>query len=114
MVRCALVLVAFLASCVPALAGGAADADAGIARLKAGEAATAIELFTRAIQSKELSSDALALTYHHRGMAFHREGQAGRAILDYTTALWNDDLPKEFRPRTLNNRGISFELINDF
>jgi tetratricopeptide (TPR) repeat protein len=114
MVRVALVLVGMLLCCVPALAGGVADADAGVARLSAGDAAAAVELFTRAIQSKELSPEGLALTYHHRGMAFHKEGQAGRAILDYTTALWNEDLPKEFRPRTLNNRGLSFEAISDF
>jgi len=114
MVRVALVLVSFLLCGMPAWAGGVADADAGIARLNAGDAGAAVELFTRAIQSKELSPERLALTYHHRGMAFHREGQAGRAILDYTTALWNENLPKEFRPRTLNNRGLAFESINDF
>lgn len=114
MARVALILVGLLLFCVPAQAGGVADADAGVARLNAGDAATAVELFTRAIQSKELNPSALALTYHHRGMAFFREGQAGRAILDYTTALWSDDLPKEFRPRTLNNRGLAFEAINDF
>lgn len=114
MVRWLLVLVAISVCCVPVQAGGVADADAGIARLTAGDANAAIELFTRAIQSKELSAEGAALTYYHRGMAFQREGQAGRAILDYTTALWNEDLPKEFRPRTLNNRGLSFELINDF
>lgn len=114
MARVALILVGFLLFCVPAQAGGVADADAGVARLNAGDAAAAVELFTRAIQSKELTPASLALTYHHRGMAFFREGQAGRAILDYTTALWNDDLPKEFRPRTLNNRGLAFEAINDF
>ena len=114
MLRVALVLVSIAFSCVVARAGGLADADAGVARLNAGDAAAAAELFTRAIQSKELSPEGLALTYHHRGMAFYREGQTGRAILDYSTALWNDDLPKEFRPRTLNNRGLAFEAINDF
>jgi tetratricopeptide (TPR) repeat protein len=114
MVRVALVLVSIALWVAPAWAGGVADADAGIARLNAGDAGAAVELFTRAIQSKELSPERLALTYHHRGMAFHQEGQAGRAILDYTTALWNENLPKEFRPRTLNNRGLSFESINDF
>lgn len=114
MLRVALVLVSIAFSCVVARAGGLADADAGVARLNAGDAAAAAELFTRAIQSKELSPEGLALTYHHRGMAFYREGQTGRAILDYSTALWNDDLPKEFRPRTLNNRGLAFETIGDF
>lgn len=114
MVRVALVLVSLLLCGSPAWAGGVADADAGVTRLNAGDPAAAIELFTRAIQSGELTPERLALTYHHRGMAFHREGQAGRAILDYTTALWNKNLPRNFRPRALNNRGLSFESINDF
>jgi tetratricopeptide (TPR) repeat protein len=115
MVRVALVLAGFLlCASTAAWAGGVADADAGLARLNAGDAPAAVELFTRAIQSKELSPERLALTYHHRGMAFHREGQSGRAILDYTTALWNQNLPRGFKPRTLNNRGLAFESINDF
>jgi len=115
MVRVALVLVGFLlCASTAAWAGGVADADAGLARLNAGDAPAAVELFTRAIQSKELSPERLALTYHHRGMAFHREGQSGRAILDYTTALWSKNLPRGFKPRTLNNRGLAFESINDF
>jgi Tfp pilus assembly protein PilF len=114
MLRVALVLVSIMVSSVTAHAGGVADADAGIARLNAGDPATAIALFTRAIQSKELSGEAQALTYYHRGMAFYREGRAGHAILDYSTALWAEDLPRAFRPRTLNNRGLAFEAINDF
>ncbi len=114
MLRCALVLVGIFLSCVPALAGGVADADAGVARLAAGDGSAAVELFTRAIQSKELSPAGVALTYHHRGMAFHKEGQAGRAILDYSTALWNRNLPREFKPRTLNNRGLAYEAIGEF
>ena len=114
MLRVALVLVSLMVSGVPAFAGGLTDADAGITRLNAGDADTAIALFTRAIQSKELGPESLALTYYHRGMAFYRQGQAGRAILDYATALWAEDLPREFRPRTLNNRGLAFEAINDF
>jgi tetratricopeptide (TPR) repeat protein len=103
-----------MVSGVPALAGGSEDAAAGITRLNAGDEEAAIALFTRAIQSKELAPESLALTYYHRGMAFYRQGQAGRAILDYATALWAEDLPREFRPRTLNNRGLAFEAINDF
>ncbi len=114
MLRVALVLVSLMVSGVAAQAGGLTDADAGIARLTAGDPEAAVALFTRAIQSKELSPESLALTYYHRGMAFYREGQAGRAILDYATALWNEDLPREFRPRTLNNRGLAFEAISDF
>lgn len=114
MVRVALVLVSLLLCAQPAFAGGVADADAGVTRLTAGDAAAAEKLFTRAIQSKELSPQRLALTYHHRGMAFQKEGQAVRAILDYTMALWNTNLPKDVKPRTLNNRGYAFEAINDF
>ncbi|MEQ1756470.1 MAG: SPOR domain-containing protein [Micropepsaceae bacterium] len=99
---------------LPVRADGTADADAGVARLEANDPQTAIELFTRAIQSKELSPENLALTYHRRGMAFYMEGEAGRAILDYTIALWHEDLPKDFRPRTLNNRGLAYEAINHY
>jgi tetratricopeptide (TPR) repeat protein len=94
------------------MADGTADADAGIARLDAKDPRTAIELFTRAIQSKDLSQENLALTYHRRGMAFYLQGEAGRAILDYTIALWHEDLPKDYRPKTLNNRGRAYEAIN--
>ena len=62
MVRASLVIVALFVACLPALADGTADADAGIARLDAKDPRTAIELFTRAIQSKDLSQENLALT----------------------------------------------------
>ena len=114
MVRASLVLVISLFWVLPSFADGAADVDAGVARLNASDSRTAIDLFTRAIQSKDLSQDKLALTYHRRGMAFYQQGEAGRAILDYTIALWHEDLPKDFKPRTLNNRGLAFEAINHY
>jgi len=112
MVRAFVIVFLFFVTAANALADGAADADAGVARLEAKDPRTAIELFTRAIQSKQLSQEKLALTYHRRGMAFYMQGEAGRAILDYTIALWHDDLPREFRHRTLNNRGLAFEVLN--
>jgi len=114
MVRLLVLFIVFMLTSAIARADGEADADAGVARLEAQDPRTAIELFTRAIQSKELSQEKLALTYHRRGMAFYMQGEAGRAILDYTIALWNDDLPREFRPRTLNNRGLAFEALNQY
>lgn len=112
MFRASLVLVALFLASLPARADGTADVDAGVARMEANDPQTAIELFTRAIQSKDLPPEVLALTYHRRGLAFYKEGEAGRAILDYTIALWHEDLPKDFRPRTLNNRGLAYEAIN--
>jgi Tfp pilus assembly protein PilF len=114
MVRALLAILLLLLIGAPVRADGAADADAGSARLEANDPQTAIQLFTRAIQSKQLSQESLALTYHKRGMAFYKQGEAGRAILDYTIALWHEDLPKEFRPRTLNNRGLAFEALNHY
>ena len=114
MVRASLVIVALLLAVWPVMADGTADADAGMARLEASDPRTAIDLFTRAIQSKDLSPENMALTYHRRGMAFYMQGEAGRAILDYTIALWHEDLPKDFRPRTLNNRGLAYEAINHY
>ncbi len=113
MLRYCLALVGFLLLTQPVLAGGMADADAGSAKLSTGDAAAAISLFTRAIQSSDLTPEARALTYHHRGVAFHQNGQPGRAILDYTQALWKNGLPREVRPRTLNNRGLAYESLGD-
>ena len=54
MLRAPLALVAILLMSLPAFAGGAADADAGVARMGANDARAAIDLFTRAIQSKDI------------------------------------------------------------
>ena len=97
----------------PVYAGGMADADAGSTKLSAGDAQGAITLFTRALQANDLTTEARALTYHHRGIAFHQNGQPGRAILDYTQALWKNGLPREARPRALNNRGLAYEALGD-
>jgi tetratricopeptide (TPR) repeat protein len=113
MLRYCLALVGLLFAVQPVLAGGMADADAGSAKLSAGNAAGAIVLFTHALQNTDLTAEARALTYHHRGIAFHQNGQPGRAILDYTQALWKNGLPREVRPRTLNNRGLAYESLGD-
>src|SRR6185295_10834374 len=97
----------------PAYAGGMSDAETGSTRLSAGDAAGAIVLFTHALQSPDLTAEARALTYHHRGIAFHQNGQPGRAILDYTQALFKGGLPREARPRALNNRGLAYEALGD-
>ena len=89
MVRALLAFLLLLLIGAPVRADGAADADAGSARLEANDPQTAIQLFTRAIQSKQLSQESLALTYHKRGMAFYKQGEAARAILDYTIPLWH-------------------------
>jgi tetratricopeptide (TPR) repeat protein len=113
MLRYCLALVALLLLIQPAYAGGMTDADAGSTKLSAGDAQGAIALFTRALQANDLTAEARALTYHHRGIAFHQNGQPGRAILDYTQALWKNGLPREARPRTLNNRGLAYEALGD-
>jgi tetratricopeptide (TPR) repeat protein len=97
----------------PSVAGGMSDAETGSTKLSAGDAQGAISLFTRALQSRDLPAEARALTYHHRGIAFHQNGQPGRAILDYTQALWKNGLPREARPRALNNRGLAYEALGD-
>ena len=113
MLRYCLALVALLFFIQPVYAGGMADADAGSTKLSAGDAQGAIALFTRALQANDLTAEARALTYHHRGIAFHQNGQPGRAILDYTQALWKNGLPREARPRALNNRGLAYEALGD-
>src|SRR5262245_12753977 len=107
MLRYCLALVGLILFFQPAYSAAMADAEAGSAKLSAGDAQGAIVLFTRALQGTDLTLEARALTYHHRGIAFHQNGQPGRAILDYTQALWKNGLPREVRPRALNNRGLA-------
>jgi Tfp pilus assembly protein PilF len=97
----------------PARANGVSEADAGARALKNGDLESAIQYFTLAIQSQDLAEDELAITYHHRGIAYQRGGDTARAVLDYTAALQKGGLPGELRPRAYNNRSICFEILGD-
>jgi tetratricopeptide (TPR) repeat protein len=111
-ISCAAVLALTVAA-GPFWAGGRDQANSGIRALEAGRVDDAIHLLTEGIQSEQLPDEALAMAYHHRGIAHQRRGDLARAILDYTNAMQRGILAEEFRPRALNNRAICFELIGD-
>ncbi|MDP6587814.1 MAG: tetratricopeptide repeat protein [Alphaproteobacteria bacterium] len=84
----ALLLLAFIcAGAASARAGGIDDAEAGRSAYSRGDYDLAIENYTRAIRSGELSGENLAAVYTGRGIVYYIESQSERAIADYSEAL---------------------------
>jgi tetratricopeptide (TPR) repeat protein len=85
----AALLLLSLMVCVtsPAWAGGLDDAKAGIAAAAGGDYDKAIGLFTKAIESGELSREILSRVYGNRGNAWVKKGDLDKAIADYTKAI---------------------------
>lgn len=81
----ALVLLAGLG--LPARADPLDDLRAGNGAYERGEYQAAVDAYTLAIISGELSVEALAVTFNNRGVAYGELGDFDRAILDYTEAL---------------------------
>ena len=82
-------------------AGGFEDAEAGFEAQKRGDYDKAIVLFTKAIESGELSVKQLAIIYGGRGNVWCDKGDYDKAISDYTKAI-------EINPQYANayyNRG---------
>ena len=75
------------------LAAGVARADSigevhtGNAAFGEGRYEAAIDAFTRAILAGDLGSDALAITFNNRGVAYSELGDYDHAIQDYAQAL---------------------------
>lgn len=63
------------------------DLRAGNAAYERGEFQAAVDAYTAAIISGQLSVEALAVTFNNRGVAYGELGDFDRAILDYTEAL---------------------------
>jgi Flp pilus assembly protein TadD len=82
----ALTVVAALLSPV-AMADPLDELRAGTSAYKEGKYQEAVDAFTRAIISGQLSVEALAVTFNNRGVAYGELGDFDRAILDYTEAL---------------------------
>jgi tetratricopeptide (TPR) repeat protein len=68
-------------------AGAADDANAGMDALNAGQYAKAIQLFTRAIQSKKLAAADLESAYVERGKAYLGEHNTKLSLADFDRAL---------------------------
>lgn len=61
--------------------------DEGTAARKRGDFDTAIEIWTEAIRSGELSEDNLARAYYNRGIVWLNKGQYDNAIADFTKII---------------------------
>jgi tetratricopeptide (TPR) repeat protein len=102
-------------SATPSLppATAAMDLDAGAKAVGNSQYEVAIQRLTRAIESHALNGEALALAYHHRGIARQKLGFDGMAVLDYTLAIEQDALPKEVLARAYYNRGLAIADAGD-
>jgi tetratricopeptide (TPR) repeat protein len=107
----------------PAWAGGLDDLKAahGIylkaSSGKSGNYDEAIALFTKAIESGELSRDDLKGAYYYRGRAWYGKGDLDKAIADFTKAIAIN--PEDFnayynRGLALANKGAFDKAIADF
>jgi len=105
----ALLLVSLMV-CVtsPAWAGGLEDAIAGFAAAQAGNYDKAIRLFTKAIESGELSREDLSKTYYNRGDAWRKKGDYDKAIADLTKAIESGEFCREDLSKTYCNRGLTW------
>jgi tetratricopeptide (TPR) repeat protein len=75
--------------CITSLgwAGAMDDAKAGIEAFKGRDYDKAIQLFTKAIDSGELSQKNLGIAYYNRGFAWLYKADYDKAIADYTKAI---------------------------
>ena len=89
------------------MATPADDLNAGAAAVEQRQYDLAVQRLTRAIESNTLNDEALALAYHHRGIARQKLGYEGLAIADYSKALEIDALPREVQARSYYNRGLA-------
>ena len=71
----------------PGWAGGFDDAKAGSAAAAGGNYDEAIRLFTKGIESGELSRENLSITYNNRGVSWYAKGDYDKAIADFTKAI---------------------------
>jgi tetratricopeptide (TPR) repeat protein len=94
----------------PTWAGGFDDANAGIKAVKVGEYDKAIRLFTKAIESGELSQDNLSIVYYNRGNAWRKKGNYDKAIADFTKVIEID--PQDVY--AYYDRGYAWEDKGDY
>jgi tetratricopeptide (TPR) repeat protein len=111
--------VSFLLSlmvCVtsPTWAGALDDAIAGFAAAQGGNYDTAIRLFTKAIESGELSQEDLSKTYYNRGDAWRKKGDYDKAIADLNIAIESGALSREDLSKTYCNRGLAWYHKGNF
>jgi tetratricopeptide (TPR) repeat protein len=91
-------------------AGGLDDAKAGIAEAQKGNYDVAIRLYTKAIESGELSQQDLSTIYYNRGNAWYYKGDYDKAIADYDKVVEIDPRPAA----AYTNRGNAWRKKGDY
>ena len=98
-----------------AVSGAATPENAMVAKaykaLQAGDAATAVADYGKAIESRSLEPEALANALLNRGLAYQRLNEHEFAIDDYTAALRIDAMSGKLRALALYNRGLSYQRL---
>ena len=94
--------MAVLMFCVtsPGWGAGLDDAGAGLAASRRDDLDEALRLYTKAIDTGELSDENVVVIYTNRGNVFLRKGDYKRAIKDYSKAIKLNSL----YVRAYNNR----------
>jgi len=101
-------LIVFVTS--PTWAGGVEYLRAGNEASKGGDYDKAIGLFTKAIESGELSQENLSRAYYNRGNDWGKKGDYDKAISDYTMAI-------EINPKhtyAYHNRGNAWDEKGEY
>ena len=97
--------------CITSLgwAGAVDDIKAGNKAAEGGEHDKAIRLFTKAIESGELSQENLGIAYYNRGNAWYRKGEYDKAIADYTKAIESGEFSQKSLGIVYATRGSSWD-----
>lgn len=109
-------LLIFIITPALAVAGVREDFETGLAFGKKGDYDTAIKLFTRVIQSGQLSKSNLSTAYHNRGYSWYLKKNYQKAIADLDTALrLNPNRPDShsLRSRAFEKIGMLERALSD-
>lgn len=116
------ILLASVCSVFLAASAAASGAVAGTAEnalvseaykaLQEGDAAYAVNAYSKAIESRVLEPEVLANALLNRGLAYQRLNEHQSAIDDYTAALRIDAMSGKLRALALYNRGLSYQRMD--
>jgi tetratricopeptide (TPR) repeat protein len=79
--------------------------------LAAGDPASAVESYSRAIESRELEPEVLANALLNRALAYQYLKQDDLAVADYSAAMRIDAMSAKLRAMALYNRGLSYQKL---
>ena len=110
------VCTAFLAASAAVSGAAAAKNDSKLVSqaykaLQVGDAAAAVEAYTRAIESRKLEPEVLANALLNRGLSYQNLNEHERAVDDYTAAMRIDAMSAKLRAIALYNRGLSYQRL---